>query len=110
MPIVSVLHAARLVAAVAHYARMKTTDILEELRLTLKHDCNLALLNFLATFKARRKVTIGGQQFMSFVGSSDRDTMFLPLGKRSVPASPIRSSDELREFYSAFDGLQSAYF
>ncbi len=85
---------------------MKTTDILEELRPRLKHDCNLALLDFLAAFKARRKVTIGGQQFMSFVGSSDRDTMFLPLGKRGAHNSRIRCSDEMREFYSAFDGLR----
>ena len=85
---------------------MKTPDILEEIRPTLKHDCNLELLDFLAAFEGRRKLTIGGQQFLSFVGSSDRDTMFLPIGKRSVPDTRIRCSDEMREFYSAFDGLR----
>jgi hypothetical protein len=85
---------------------MKTNDIIEEIRPTLKHRCNLALLDFLASFKGSRKTTIGGQQFMSFIGNSDRDTMFLPLGTRGVPDSQIRCSDEMREFYSAFDGLR----
>jgi hypothetical protein len=85
---------------------MKTTDFLEEIRPTLKHECNLAILSFLGAFQTRRKVTIGGQQFMSFIGNSERDTMFLPLDKRSTPDSRIRCSDEMREFYSAFDGLR----
>jgi hypothetical protein len=85
---------------------MKTSDILEEIRPTLKHDCNLALLGFLAGFTARRKVTIGGQSFMSFIGRSDRDTMFLPIGKRGLPDQRIRCPDEMREFYAAFDGLR----
>jgi hypothetical protein len=85
---------------------MKTTDILEDIRPTLKHQCNLGLLDYLANFKSRRKITIGGQQYLSFVGSSDRDCMFLPLGKRGVLSTRIRCSDEMREFYSAFDGLR----
>jgi len=85
---------------------MKTTDILEEIRPTLKHRCNLGLLDLLASYKSRRKVTIGGQQCLSFVGSSDRDCMLLPLGKRGVPHARIRCSAEMREFYSAFDGLR----
>jgi hypothetical protein len=85
---------------------MKTADILEELRPTLKHACNLGLLDFLASYKTRRKVTIGGQQYLSFVGANDRDTMLLPLGKRGVPHERIRCPDEMREFYSAFDGLR----
>jgi hypothetical protein len=39
---------------------MKTADALDEIRPTLKHQCNITLLDFLASFKARRKVTIGG--------------------------------------------------
>jgi len=85
---------------------MKTTDILEDIRPTLKHQCNLGLLDFLGSFKTRRKVTIGGQQYLSFVGGNDRDCIFLPLSKRGVPDARIRCSDEMREFYSAFDGLR----
>jgi len=85
---------------------MKKTDILEDIRPTLKHQCNLGLLDFLASFKTRRKFTVGGQQYLSFFGSSDRDCMFLPLGKRAVPDARIRCSDEMHEFYYAFDGIR----
>jgi hypothetical protein len=85
---------------------MKTTDTIEALQRTLKHKCNLEVLNYLTTFKTRRKVTIGGQQFLSFVGNIERDTMFLPISKRSRPSSLVRCSDEMLEFYSAFDGLR----
>jgi hypothetical protein len=64
------------------------------------------LLEFLACFEKRRKNTINGQKFITFVGSSDRDSMFLPLGKRAVPETRIDCSAEMREFYSAFDGLR----
>ena len=85
---------------------MKTNDILEEIRPTLKHACNLRLLDFLASYKTRRKVTITGQKYLSFVGTTDRDSMFLPLRKPGVPHARIRCSDEMREFYAVFDGLR----
>jgi hypothetical protein len=85
---------------------MKSPDILEGIRATLKHPCNLALLGFLASFEASRKFTIGGQQYLSFVGNTDRNAMFLPLGRHGTPDARIRCSDEMREFYSAFDGLR----
>lgn len=85
---------------------MKTADIIQEIRPTLKHPCNLALLDYLNSFNARRKVTVEGQQFIAFGRSSDEDRMFLPLGKRGNPDSRLHCSDEMREFYSAFDGLR----
>src|SRR5689334_13718497 len=90
----------------AHDAPMKTNERFKQIRATLKHKCNLALLDFLATFKTQRKVTIDGQQFMNFIGSTEKDTMYLPLGTRGILDAAIRVSDEMREFYSAFDGLR----
>ncbi len=87
---------------------MKITDVLDEIRPTLQHKCNVALLDFLAGFNARRQVTIGGQTYLRFLGSRDRDTMFLPLGERGASAPIFSCSHEMREFYSAFDGLREA--
>jgi hypothetical protein len=85
---------------------MKRGDFLAELRPRLKHDCNIALLDFLETFKTRRKVRIGGEQFLTFRGSNERDTMFLPLGERANPHPRRHCSEEMLEFFSAFDALR----
>ena len=40
------------------------------------------------------------------VGSTERDSMFLPLGKHETPKVAFSASRELMEFYSALDGLR----
>src|SRR5687767_167517 len=86
-----------------------TPDLLESLRPTLKYNCNLALLNYLAGFPVRRKVTIAGESYLQFRNPRVRkfeDSMFLPLKPPGTPVLETVGGAAMREFYSAFDGLR----
>lgn len=85
---------------------MKVRTILEEIRPTLKHACNIALLDFLASFRERRKVSIRGEQYVEFSG--DAGPLFLPLRRARVRSWQARCPQEMREFYGAFDGLRES--
>ena len=67
---------------------MKVRTVLEEIRPTLKHACNIAMLDFLASFEERRKISIRGVQYIEFCG--DAGPMFLPL--RRARAQPCANS------------------
>lgn len=85
---------------------MKVRTILEEMRPTLKHACNISMLDFLASFPERRKVSVRGQQYLEFCG--DLGPMFLPLRRTRVRRWQARCPKEMREFYGAFDGLRES--
>jgi len=85
---------------------MKVTTILEEIRPTLKHACNIAMLDFLASFPKRRKVSLGGRQYVEFC--DDADSMYLPLRRARVRNWQARCPIEMREFYDVFDGLRES--
>lgn len=85
---------------------MKNTNILDEIRPTLKHKCNLEMLKYLEKFQQRRVVTIDGNSFLQFVGRTKSDSMLLPLGKRRVFQLSFSPGAELLEFFHAFDGLR----
>lgn len=81
------------------------TTILDDLRSRLRHECNLELIDYLITLPNRQVVTIDGEKYLRMVGSTERDSMFLPLGKLA-PSLAFSAPQELLEFYSAFDGLR----
>ncbi len=85
---------------------MKVDAILDEIRPTLKHSCNVALLEFLDSFAQRRRINIGGRQYIRFVGRAD--SMYLPVRKERTRGSGFRCSDAIQEFYIAFDGLRES--
>jgi hypothetical protein len=85
---------------------MKVRTILDEIRPTLKHRCNIAMLDFLASFGERRKVSIRGVQYIEFFG--DAGPMFLPLRRARIRSWKARCPKEMREFYGAFDGLRES--
>jgi hypothetical protein len=62
------------------------------------------VLDFLASFDKRRKVSIGGRQYVEFVGNGE--SMFLPLRSSRARKMPCGCCHEAREFYCAFDGLR----
>lgn len=85
---------------------MKVRTILDEIRPALEHACNIALLDFLASFPERRKVSFRSDQYIEFCGDAGR--MFLPLRRARVRRWTARCPKELREFYGAFDGLRES--
>lgn len=85
---------------------MKVKTILDKIRPTLKHPCNIAMLDFLASFEERRKVSIRGVQYLEFCG--DAGPMFLPLRRARIRSWQARCPKEMREFYGAFDGLRES--
>ena len=85
---------------------MNKKHILQEIRPTLRHKCNLELLDYLTGFADRRTATVIGKRYLHLLGKTERDSMFLPLGSRHAPGVGFNASAELLEFYSAFDGLR----
>lgn len=83
-----------------------TSTLLNEIRPRLQYKCNLELLAYLTTFPKRRVVTLNGRKYLRLVGETERDNMFLPLGKRKASNVAFKAPQELLEFYSAFDGLR----
>ncbi len=86
-------------------------DILEEIRPTLRYRCNIKLLDYLKSFRNRKTVTIHGEQYLLCARKArrrtDRDeTMYLPLKPKRASIPIFSASQELLEFYSAFDGLR----
>lgn len=84
----------------------KTSEPIDELRAVLKHPCNIAMLDYLSSYKVRRRVSIGGKPYLSFKGEQERDAMFLPLRKPGKPSPRLKCTEEMREFYMAFDGVR----
>ena len=85
---------------------MNKIHILEEIRPTLRHKCNLELLDYLTGFAERRTATVIGKRYLHLLGKTERDSMFLPLGNGHAPSVGFNASEELLDFYSAFDGLR----
>lgn len=86
---------------------MKDEDFLKGIRPKLKHACNIALLDLLCGYKTRRKESIAGRPHLKLAGNSERETMSLPLkADGKSPDERLQCSDELKEFYSVFDGLR----
>ena len=85
---------------------MKLRTMIDDIRPTLKHACNIAMLDFLASFPERRNVSIRGEQYLEFCG--DAGEMFLPRRRARVRRWQARCPKEMREFYGAFDGLRES--
>jgi hypothetical protein len=84
----------------------KPNNHLDLIRGSLRYNCNLALCDFLLGLSERKIVSVNGVQFMRLSDTEGDEVMFLPIMVSGQPSRLVNCNDEMREFYSSFDGLR----